>query len=186
MAKAVKVRRASSSALPGASPRTGLGATQFGQTGLKRSYGYVYEELLPQLQGRKAISVFQEMSQNSAVVGAMLFAINMFMRKVPWRVEAASDSDTDKKKASFLSSCKDDMEHTWSDFVCEVLSMLVFGWSWFEIVYKQRTSTVTDEFGSTVSKWNDNLIGWKKFMPIAQESWWRWDFDPQSGQTIGM
>lgn len=186
MAK-VKVRRASSSAaLPGAKPQGGLGVTQFGQTGLKRSYGYVYEELLPQLQGRKAISVFQEMSQNSAIIGAMLFAIDMFMRKVAWRVEAASDSGVDKKKAEFLSSCKDDMEHTWGDFVAEVNSMLVFGWSWFEVVYKQRYNTTTDEFGSVVSKWDDGMIGWKKFMPIAQESWWRWDFDPESGQTIGM
>lgn len=179
-----KLRR--STALPGAEPQVGLGTVQFGQTGLKRSYGYVYEELLPQLQGRKAINVYWEMSQNSSVVGAVLFAIDMFMRKVAWRVEAASDSTVDKQKAKFLESCKDDMEHTWPEFISEVNTMLPFGWSWFEIVYKQRFNTKTDEFGSSASKWNDGMIGWKKFMPCAQESWWRWDFDPASGSTIGM
>lgn len=185
MAAKVKVRRPSSG-LPGAAPRSGLGDVQLGQSGLKRSYGYVYEELLPQLQGRRAISVYQEMSQNSAVIGAMLFAIDMFMRKVPWRVEAASDSDADKEKAKFLESCKDDMEQPWPDFIAEVNTMLPFGWSWFEIVYKQRFNDITDEFGTSVSQWNDGMVGWKKFMPISQESWWRWDFDPATGKTIGM
>lgn len=184
MATKVKLKR--SAALPGATPHVGLGEVQLGQTGLKRSYGYVYEELLPQLQGMKAINVYQEMAQNSSVIGAVLFAIDMFMRKVAWRVEAASDSPADEKKAQFLASCRDDMDHTWADFISEINSMLVFGWSWFEIVYKQRYTDVLDEFGSASSQWNDGMIGWKKFMPISQDSWWRWDFDPVSGQTIGM
>jgi hypothetical protein len=189
MATKVKVRRSSSTpaATTGAAfSRRSLGQVQLGQSGLKRSYGIVYEELLPQLQGMKAISVYQEMSQNSAVIGAMLFAIDMFMRKVAWRVEAASESPRDKKNAKFVESCMSDMEHTWADFIAEVNSMLVFGWSWFEIVYKQRYNETTDEYGTSTSKFNDGKVGWKKLMPIAQESWWRWDFDPATGKTIGM
>lgn len=166
-------------------PRAGLGEVQLGMSGLKRSYGYIYEELLPQLHGRKAINVYQEMSQNSAVIGAMLFAIDMFMRRVAWRVEAADQTPKHQKRANFLSSAKDDMEHTWADFIAEINTMLVFGWSWFEIVYKQRFND-TDEFGMAQSKFNDGMVGWQKFMPISQESWWRWDFDPQTGKTIGM
>lgn len=159
---------------------------QLGQTGLKRSYGYIYEELLPQLMGRKAINVYQEMSQNSSVIGGMFFAIDMFMRKVAWRVEAADQTPKGQKNAEFLASCKDDMDHTWSDFIAEINTMLIFGWSWFEIVYKQRNNEIVDEFGQTISKFNDGMVGWGKFMPIAQESWWRWDFDPETGKTIGM
>lgn len=167
-------------------PAGGVAYSQLGQSGLKRSYGYVYEELLPQLMGRKAINVFQEMSQNSTVIGAFLFAIDMFMRKVAWRVEAADQTPKGQKDAKFLASCKDDMEHTWADFVSEINSMLTFGWSWFEICYKQRTQDIVDDYGCTVSKFDDGMIGWKKFMPIAQESWWRWDFDPETGKVIGM
>lgn len=184
MATKIKLKR--SAALPGASPRVGLGEVQLGQTGLKRSYGYVYEELLPQLQGMRAINVYQEMAQNSSIIAAVLFAIDMFMRKVAWRVEAASDADADQKKAEYLASCRDDMDHTWADFISEVNSMLTFGWSWFEIIYKQRFNDVVDEFGSVQSAYNDGMIGWKKFMPVSQDSWWRWDFDPATGQTIGM
>lgn len=167
-------------------PHAPLGSVQLGQSGLKRSYGYIYEELLPQLMGRKAINVYQEMSQNSSVVGAMLFAIDMFMRKVAWRVEAADQTPKGQKNAEFLASCKDDMEHTWSDFIAEINTMLVFGWSWFEICYKQRENETVDEFGQTRSKFNDGMTGWEKFMPIAQESWWRWDFNPETGKVIGM
>jgi hypothetical protein len=184
VAPKLKVRKTPT--LSGAEPRMGLGSVQLGQSGLKRSYGYVYEELLPQLMGRKAISVYQEMAQNSAVIGAVLFAIDIFMRKVAWNVEAASDSPADQQKAKYVESCKDDMDMTWSDFVSEINSQLVFGWSWFEICYKQRFNDVVDEFGTTASQWNDGLIGWEKMMPIAQESWWRWDFSPATGKTIGM
>lgn len=187
MATKYKVTRAvHDKPLPGSSPHVGLGQVQLGQSGLKRSYGSIYEELLPQLQGLKAVNVYKEMAENSSVIGAVLFAIDMFMRKVPWRVEPASDSDEDQAKAEYLTSCKDDMEHTWSDFISEINSMLTFGWSWFEIVYKQRFNDEIDEFGTTPSAFNDGMIGWKKFMPISQDSWWRWDFDPATGQCIGM
>jgi 8-oxo-dGTP pyrophosphatase MutT (NUDIX family) len=188
VATKTKLRRAANASvsLPGATPHAGLGTVQFGQTGLKRSYGYVYEELLPQLAGRKAINVYQEMSQNSDVIGAVLFAIDMFMRKVAWRVEPASQSQADQQKAKFVSSCKDDMDHTWPEFISEINTMLPFGWSWFEIVYKQRKNKAIDEFGSAQSQWDDGLIGWKRFMPASQESWWRWDFDPSTGECIGM
>jgi hypothetical protein len=172
--------------------RPGTGNTvpvgmQLGLSGLKRSYGYVYEELLAQLQGRRAVAVYQEMSENCSVIGAMLFAIDMFMRKVGWRVEAASQGKKDQDNAEFLAECKDDMAHTWADFISEVNSMLVFGWAWFEIVYKKRAGEkATDTLGNVLSKYGDNKVGWHKFDIRSQESWWRWDFDPATGDTIGM
>lgn len=183
---AVKLKTRSSTGGTSHAPAGGVQLSQLGMSGLKRSYGYIYEELLPQLQGRKAINVYQEMSQNSAVVGAFLFAIDMFMRKVAWRVEAADQTPKSQNDAEFLASCKDDMEHTWADFISEINSMLTYGWSWFEICYKQRFNDIVDDYGVTPSKFNDGRVGWQKFMPIAQESWWRWDFDPETGKTIGM
>jgi hypothetical protein len=175
----VKVRRQHA-------PAGGVQFSQLGQSGLKRSYGYIYEELLPQLHGRKAINVYQEMHQNSSVVGAVLFAIDMFMRKVAWREEAADQSPKAQRDAEFLASVREDMSQTWPDFISEINTMLPFGWSWFEIMYKQRFNEVVDEYGRTASKFNDGMIGWDRFMPISQESWWRWDFDPYSGKVIGM
>tara|TARA_R100001143_G_scaffold61464_1_gene62245 strand:- start:28 stop:1068 length:1041 start_codon:yes stop_codon:yes gene_type:complete len=54
----------------------------------------------------------------------------------------------------------------------EVLSMLTYGWSWHEIVYKRRDGATGRK--STNSKFSDGLIGWRK-MPIrAQESLSSW------------
>jgi hypothetical protein len=52
---------------------------EFGATGLKRSAGWVDEEFLPQLRGRKAVQVFKEMSENDPLVGALLFSIRMLL-----------------------------------------------------------------------------------------------------------
>ena len=62
---------------------------ELGSTGLKRSAGYVNEEFLPALRGRKAVQVFREMSENDPIVGALLFAVDRLLRQIEWRVEPA-------------------------------------------------------------------------------------------------
>jgi hypothetical protein len=54
--------------------------SEAGLTGLRRAAGYVDEEFLPQLRGRKAVQVFREMADNEPVVGALLFAIDRLLR----------------------------------------------------------------------------------------------------------
>lgn len=158
---------------------------QAGLTGLVRSFGYVYEEFLPQLMGQKAYKIYREMTDNDPIVGSMLFAIDMFMRKVAWRVEPVSESPEDEEKAEFLRGCKDDMSDTWANFISEINTMLTFGWSWFEILYKRRVSGV-DKEGNAISKFTDGRIGWRKFDIRAQESWDRWVFDEKDGSILGM
>src|SRR4051812_23111461 len=65
---------------------------ELGTTGLKRSAGYVDEEFLPQLRGRKAVQVYREMSDNSPIVGAELFAIKNLLRDVDFPVVPAGKS----------------------------------------------------------------------------------------------
>lgn len=153
---------------------------ELGVTGVKRVGGYVEEEFLPALRGRKAVRVYREMSSNDSMVGALLFAIDKLVREVEWKVEPASQSPMDLKAAQFLESCMDDMSHTWDDFIGEVLSMITYGWSWHEIVYKKRLGP-WEKDGSKRSKYADGLIGWRK-MPIrAQETMFRWSFDEKGG-----
>ena len=69
--------------------------------------------------------------------------------------------------------------HTWEDLVSEILSMLIYGWSWHEVVYKRRVGDVRNP--KFRSKHNDGLIGWRK-MPIrAQETLFEWKFDDDGG-----
>lgn len=153
---------------------------ELGTTGLKRSAGYIDEEFLPALRGRKAVQVFREMSENDPIVGALLFAVDRLLRQIDWRVEPASQKGADKEAAEFLESCMEDMSHTWDEFISEVLTMLPYGWSWHEIIYKKRVGP-WEKDAKKRSRYTDGKIGWRK-MPIrAQETLQRWVFDDSGG-----
>jgi len=153
---------------------------ELGVTGVKRVSGYVDEEFLPALRGRKAVRVYREMSSNDSMVGAMLFSIDKLLREVEWKVLPATQDEEGLKAQEFLESCMEDMSHSWDDFIGEVLSVLPYGWSWHEIVYKRRLGPWQKD-PKKRSKHEDGLIGWRK-MPIrAQETLLRWSFDESGG-----
>lgn len=96
-------------------------------------------------------------------------------------VEADPDA---KEKARFVESCMTDMAHSWEDMIIEVLTMLPFGWSLLETVYKRRAGPMTSEADS--SRFSDGLIGWKKLPIRSQDSLKQWVFDPVSGAATAM
>jgi hypothetical protein len=145
---------------------------ELGVTGLKRTAGYIDEEFLPALRGRKAVKVYREMSTNDSMVGALLFAIDKLIREVEWKVVPADQTPDNANAAEFLESCMNDMS--------QVLSMLAYGWSWHEIVYKRRLGP-WEKDPKKKSKYDDGMIGIRK-MPIrAQETLLRWGFDDAGG-----
>lgn len=153
---------------------------ELGVTGIKRTGGYIDEEFLPALRGRKAVRVYREMSQNDSMVGSLLFAIEKLIREIDWKVTPSDQSEENAMAAEFLESCRDDMSHSWDDFIGEVLTMITYGWSWHEIVYKRRLGPWQRD-PKKRSKFDDGLIGWRK-MPIrAQETLMRWGFDDHGG-----
>ena len=157
---------------------------ELGTTGLKRASGYIDEEFLPQLRGRKSVQVFKEMSENDPLVGSLLFTIDRLIRNVKWNVVPGGKTAEDEKYATFVEECMEDMDGTWQDFISEVLSMLPYGWSWHEVVYKKREGQWHRDANKR-SKHTDGMIGWRK-MPIrAQETLLRWVFD-ESGDTQAM
>ena len=153
-----------------------------GSTGLRRSGNYVLEEFLPQLQGYRAIQTYREMRDNDPVVGAILFAIDKLVRQVKWRVQPASSSLEDVKSAKFVESCMMDMSTSWEDLISEILSMLTYGWSYHEIVYKRRGGQDAPDSTSR-SKFDDGLIGWRKIPIRAQDTRQEWRFDENGGIT---
>lgn len=152
---------------------------EIGSSGLKAYGGYVYEEFLPQLTGDKALKTYREMKDNDPVVAAILFAVDMLIRQVDWHVEPASSSADDLEKAKFLDQCINDMTVTWKDVVSEALTMLPYGWSFMEIVYKKRDGYQGE--GGDSSNFDDGRIGWKKFAHRPQDSLYRWAFDETGG-----
>ncbi len=146
-----------------------------GRTGLTRWGGNIHEEFLVALRGARGMRVYREMSSNDPVIGAILFAAKQLIRRATWRVEPQGNSNVDLAASEFLESCRTDMESTWEDFIAEVLSMIIFGWSLHEIVYKIRRGDVRDR--RYKSKYTDNRIGWRKLPGRAQESLYEWKYD---------
>lgn len=153
---------------------------ELGVSGIKRTGGYIDEEFLPALRGRKSVQVFREMSQNDSIVGALLYAVEQLLKGIDFKVTAPDESKESQEAKEFLESCMDDMSHSWSDFIGEVLTCLTYGWSWHEIVYKQRVGP-WEKDPKKRSKHTDGKIGWRK-MPIrSQETLLRWMFDEKGG-----
>ena len=147
----------------------------FGTSGLRHAAGFVHEEFLSRLRGQQGVQFWREMWDSSAVVGAIMFIIQSLLRQVPWTLESASDNADAKQWQEFGESCLEDMEHTWSDFISEVMSFLVFGWSWFEIVLKLRKGPDGDD-PTTQSEFTDGRWGIRKLEIRSQDTLWQWGF----------
>ncbi len=147
---------------------------EFGDTGLKRTNGRINEEWLRELQGRRWHKVIREMQDQDAVIGSILFAIEMLIRQVSWRVEAASEDNADMEAKEFLESNMQDMSGSWESLISEVLSFLPWGWSYHEIVYKKRNGENQDS--SMNSRFKDGKIGWRKIPIRGQESLSEWKY----------
>ena len=153
---------------------------EVGVSGLKVFSGYVSEEYLPELQGRNATRIYRQMSEGDPIVNAVLTAITLILRAVDWRVEPANDSPEAEKEAEFVQSLLDDMSHPFPETIAETMSMLVFGWSYHEIVLKRRVGPDQKD-ASLRSKYTDGRIGIRKLPIRSQDSLLRWDMQADGG-----
>lgn len=147
---------------------------EIGSSGLRRSGGYINEEFLPNLQGVKGFKVYREMHDNDPVVGAMLYAIDKVITRLEWHIEG-----DDERTATFVQECLDDMSDSWDATLQNILSMLTYGWSYHELVYKIRRGQTGDP--KTNSRYADNRIGWRKWPVRAQETLQEWMIDWNGG-----
>lgn len=166
-----------SSPLKLAAERRNAPLVEIGTTGLKRQGGRVFEEWLPQLRGTFWAKAIREMSENDPVIGAILRAVEMLTRQVEFRVDPGAEDSDALADAQFVTECKDDMSCTWQDVLAETMSMLPWGWSWLEQVYKVRDGSE----GASASKYSDGRIGWRKWSIRSQDSLSEWKFDEEGG-----
>jgi phage gp29-like protein len=147
---------------------------ELGSSGLRRSGGTITEEFLANLQGVKGFKVYREMRDNDPVIGAMLYAIDKVITRLEWHVEGE-----DERTTTFVQECLDDMSDSWDATLQNILSMLVYGWSFHEIVYKIRGGLTDDP--RTNSRFKDHRIGWRKWPVRAQETLQEWMIDERGG-----
>jgi hypothetical protein len=156
-----------------------------GTTGLNRQGGRIYEEPLVALNGPRWRKIVREMSEQDAIIGAILFVAEMLIRQVEWTVEPFSDgtttTDADGKTtqaispdaqehATFIEDCLYDMADTWDDTLAEILTMLPWGFAPLEVTMKRR---------------EDRSIGWAGWGIRAQDTVDEWQFD-EDGNVTGI
>jgi len=124
---------------------------ELGSTGLRRSGGTVYEEFLTSLRGIRGARVYREMADNDPTIGSMLFAIEKVITRLEWRIEPYSDDSqdgetqqTDKEVAKFVNSCLNNMSDSRDSTLSQILSILLFGYSYPELVLKKRVGVSMD------------------------------------------
>ena len=158
---------------------------EYGTTGLNRYGGAISEEFINDLQyASSRHKIYSEMRLNSPVIGSILFIIEQALRKIDWMIEPSEeDSEIHEERAEFFRQCKEDMSHTWDDFISECLTFLSQGWALFEVCYKKRLGDSPSKYteNPAKSKFSDGKIGWRKFAIRAQDTLDRWDFDENGG-----
>lgn len=164
------------------SDRKTVNFKQLGVSGLRRQGPYVYEEFLPELRWPFAGKVYQEMADNDPVIGSILYLAEMLIRGTKWTVEPASQSSEDLEAAKFLESCMHDMDTSWANTICEILSMLTYGFSFHEEVYKVRRGPA-EKNSRYKSRYSDGRIGWRRLPIRAQTSLHEWEFNDEGDLT---
>lgn len=157
---------------------------QIADSGLERYRGVYDEEWHQHLKGSRKWKIFREMADNEGTIAGWIFLFETWLSQGTWR-EIAAEHPLGDEAAKFLRECREDMQHTWDDFIIDALSMLVFGFSAFEVVYKIRNGEESQDKRHRSSH-DDGMIGWRKLLHIKQETVERWDDDNDDGDLEGL
>lgn len=159
--------------------------TEAGVTGLKKTGGVVIEEYLTQLRGTQGVKVYAEM-ETDPLIGGVLLAMTEIINRLDWQfVPPDNPTPEEEAQARFAEECREDMSDSWDVTLSEILSMLPYGWSYHEQLFKRRLgqNPGVDADGNELpsSRFSDGKIGWRKFAIRGQDSLVRWEFDPSGG-----
>lgn len=138
--------------------------TEIGATGLDQWQGVINADFLRELRGKEGYRRYREMSLNSPVIGALLYAVEQACRTAQWGW--TSDQGEDDPRLELLNDAINGMTHSWNDHLSEALTMLSFGYAYFEIVYRR------DDRGRVM---------WQKFGVRGQDTIERWAIDDRGG-----
>lgn len=140
------------------------------------------DEFITELRGLRGIKKYREMRENDPVVGSVMTSMDMMIRAIEWTYTPGSGPGGEEG-VEFIKSVFADMDNTFEEFLSEVLTLLPYGFSVFETVYKRRMGRNARNHHS--SQYSDGLIGLKKLAPRAQWTIDRFDVS-RSGDIKGV
>jgi hypothetical protein len=155
---------------------------ELGSAGYRTDYsGNIYRTALRELNGKDGRERLHEMRDTDPVAGAVVTAIELLCRGVGWSVEPADESASAQEEAEFVEGVfLRDMSHSFDDMITDAMSMVVFGWSFLETVYKRRVGP--DQADPALrSDFDDGRIGIRKMVGRSQLTLKRWDLDETGG-----
>lgn len=170
-----------------ARPRTTPDMRTVGSTGLPVYAGRVYDEELRELQGEKGRQILREMSEQDPIIGGTFLGIEMLSRQVSWTLKPADETEEAKKISDFYDECMSDLNPGWGNTLSEILSMLTYGWSYLEMVYKKREGYKPKSRLRT-SRFDDGKVGWASWAIRSQETLYQWKYENEdgTGELLGM
>lgn len=152
---------------------------EIGYSGLNLFEGLTHDELKRELNFPQNVRVYKEMSYHSTINASLSLFANI-ISKATWKFEPPADAtEEEKRQCEIIEEMMGDMEHSWSDFIRDVLSMNQYGFCVNEKVYRRR-------YRENGSVFDDGLIGWKKLPCRAQESIVRFIYDESGNDIMGV
>lgn len=156
-------------------PRLKLGEEGF--VGLRVIQKRILEESQAAFRYPAFIQTVNEM-RNNPTVGAAMNVYRMMISRVKWDVEPPVDAtDAEIARTNFVKSVMNDMTHSWSSFIEEVIPYLEYGFDVHEIVLRRRLYR-------NGSKYNDGLVGLKKLAPRSQDTIQGWVFSEDGSDLL--
>lgn len=154
--------------------------SEAGYLGLNIWDGVSQSELKKELNFPYAVKTYKQMSYHSTINAALTLFENL-VSKADWSFKAPKDAtEEEKNQAKIINEMMQDLEdQTWSDFISDALSCMVYGFSVHEKVYRRRLK-------ANGSKFNDGLIGWKKLPIRNQETIEKFIFSEDGNEILGV
>ena len=152
---------------------------ELGRLGLSTIGGITNDELKRELNWPTSIKTYKSMHYHGTINSAITLFDNI-IGKATWSVVPPKDAtEEEKKQCTAIETMMHDMEGTWSEFIRDVLSMNIYGFSVHEKVYRRRLT-------GNGSKYNDGIIGWKKLPIRSQETVEKFIFSADGNEILGV
>ena len=153
---------------------------EMGSLGLSTFGGVSTEELKRELNWPNNIKIYKQMTYSPSVNSSLTLYENI-IGKVEWSYVPPQNATPEEiNQGRIINEMMKDLDgSTWREFINDILSMMVYGFSIHEKVYRRR-------YKSNGSRYDDGVIGWKKLAIRNQETIEKFIFSDDGSDVLGV